>query len=283
MTDEGHNTTFSSMGDSMTSHEFYQQGKLREAVGAALDDVKLHPADASKRGFLAELLCFAGAFERADRQLDAVSAQDADAAMEAHQFRHLIRAEQARQQFYIAGRMPEFLKQDITPDLKLHMEAAVLLRAGQTAEAVRLLGEAREQRSKLAGTCDGKAFEDICDLDDLTSSFFEVLTAMGDYYWVPMDRVESIEFAPPTRPRDLLWRRAHLTVRDIPDADVYFPVLYAGSAADATESIRLGRATEWRGENGAPIRGAGQRVFLVGDEDRSILELKKLAIGNSFS
>jgi len=261
----------------MTAHEYYQQGKLREAVGAALDDVKQHPADASKRGFLAELLCFSGDLERADRQLDAVSPQDADAAMEAHQFRHLIRAEQARQQYYTAGRLPEFLKQDITPDLKLHLEAAVLLRAGQSAEAVRLLGDAREERPKLAGTCDGKPFEDICDLDDPTSSFFEVLTAMGDYYWVPMDRVESIEFAPPTRPRDLLWRRAHLTVRDVPDADVYFPVLYGGSAGDTDDAIRLGRATEWRGETGGPVRGVGQRVFLIGDEDRSILELKKLA------
>jgi type VI secretion system protein ImpE len=267
----------------MTAHQFFQQGKLREAVGAALEDVKLHPADSSKRGFLAELLCFAGDFDRADKQLDAVSPSDADAAMEALQFRHLIRAEQARLQFYTAGRLPEFLKQDITPDLKQHLEAAVLLRAGQITEAVKLLGDAREERLKVAGVCDGKAFEDIFDLDDLTSSFFEVLTAKGDYYWIPMDRVESIEFAPPTRPRDLLWRRAHLMVRDTPDADVYFPVLYGGSAADVNDELRLGRTTEWRGENGAPVRGVGQRVFLVGDEDRPILELKKLAFGNSFS
>jgi type VI secretion system protein ImpE len=264
----------------MTAHDLYQQGKLREAVAAALDEVKQRPADSAKRGFLAELLCISGDLERADRQIDALGQQDPETMMEISLFRQMIRAEQARQQFFTAGRLPEFLNNDITPDLRLHLEASILLREKRNAEAAAVLAKAREARPKVAGTCDGKPFDDMCDLDDLTSSFFETLTSKGEYFWIPMDQIESITFAPPTRPRDLLWRRAHMITRTGPDAEVFLPAVYAGSAADANDSIRLGRATEWLGEAGAPVRGLGQRVFLVGEEDRAILELQKLTFGS---
>jgi type VI secretion system protein ImpE len=262
----------------MTAHELFQKGSLREAVAAALDDVKKHPGDAGMRAFLAELLCFSGDLERADRQLDALSGKDPDAVIEVAAFRLLIRAEQARQQFYSAGRLPEFLDHDITPALRLHLEASVLLRDGKQAEAAAVLAKAQEERAKVAGTCNGKPFEDFCDLDDLTSSFFEVLTNKGEYFWIPFGRVESLVFVAPARPRDLLWRRAHMIIRNGPDAEVFLPVLYAGSSGDANDPIRLGRATDWRGEAGVPMRGFGQRVFLAGEEDHPILEVQKLEL-----
>jgi type VI secretion system protein ImpE len=260
----------------MTAHDHYQKGRLRESVAAALEEVKQRPTDPQKRGFLAEVLCLTGDLERADRQLDALGQPDPETLMEVNLFRQLIRAEQARQQFYADGRIPEFLNHEITPDLRLHLEAAVLLRDGKSAQAAAVLAKAKEQQPKVAGTCNGKPFEDLCDLDDLTSSFFEVLSSKGEYYWIPFDRVESLEFGAWTRPRDLLWRCAQMIVRDGPDAEVYLPVLYAGSAADTNDQIRLGRATEWRGEADAPVRGIGQRIFLVGEEDCPILELQKL-------
>ena len=260
----------------MTAHEHFEKGELREAVAAALDDVKKHPTDSAKRGFLAELLCLSGDLERADRQLAAVGGDDPDAMMDVLLFRQLVCAEQARQKFFSAGLPPEFLNQEITPDLHLHLEAAALLRNQKPSEAAGVLGKANEQRPKSPGTCDGKPFEDFCDLDDLTSSFFEVLTSTGKYFWIPIAQVESIEFGPRKRLRDLLWRQAHLVVRNGPDSEVFLPVLYAGSAANQSDPIRLGRATEWHGEADSPIRGVGQRVFLVGDEDRPILELQSL-------
>ncbi len=263
----------------MTAHEFYQQGKLREAVTAALDEVKRSPADVAKRGFLAELLCLSGDLERADRQLAAAGEPDPETLVEITLFRNLIRADQARQQFYSAGRMPEFLNQDITPNLRYHLEASVLLRDGKFAEASALLRQANEERPQYPGTCNDKPFDDICDLDDLTSSFIEVLSSTGAYYWIPFEKIESLEFVAWTRPRDLLWRRAQLMIRNGPDSEVYVPALYAGSAVEADDLIRLGRATQWRGEEGAPVRGVGQRVFLAGDDDRPILDVQKLTFG----
>src|SRR5439155_5696457 len=130
------------------------------------------PTDSGKRNFLCELLCLVGDLERADRQLDILGQQDPQAVTEVGLFRQLIRAEQARQEFYTAARLPEFLDQEITPDLSRHLEAAVLLREGKAVEAAGVLARSEEQRPKVNGTCNGQPFDGLRDLDDLTASFF---------------------------------------------------------------------------------------------------------------
>jgi type VI secretion system protein ImpE len=256
-------------------HELFEAGRLGEATSAALEGVRDHPTDSGRRLLLAELLCFGGALERGDNQLDALGHHDAQAMPLIVLFRQLIRGEQARQDFFAEGRVPEFLG---VPDgaVRLLLEASVRVREGDVPEALRLLEQVERERPKPSGTCDGAAFQDFRDLDDLTSCVFEVLTMNGKYYWVPIDRVESIEFREPGRPRDLLWRRAHLVVRDGPDVEAYFPALYPGTSADPDERIRLGRATDWRGGEDAPVRGSGQRTFLVGEEAKTILEIQNL-------
>jgi type VI secretion system protein ImpE len=263
-----------------TAREHYEAGDLKQAVTAALEDVRNHPEDVNRRGLLAELLCFAGELDRADRQLDALGHQDPAVSVGVGLFRHLIRAEQARQQFYAEGRLPEFLDQP-SEALRLHLEASIHLREGRPAEAAELLARAEAQRPHPAGTCDGKAFDDFRDLDDLVAPVFEVLTSNGKYYWIPAERVEVVEFRPPARPRDLLWRRAHMVVRGGPDGEVYLPALYAGTHAAADDRARLGRVTEWQGGDGAPVRGVGQRTYLVGDDARPVLEIREITIGGS--
>jgi type VI secretion system protein ImpE len=261
----------------MKAREHYQAGELPEAIAAATEEVRNNPADAGPRGFLCELLCFAGELERADRQLDALGHQDPQAMMGISLYRHLIRAEQARRDFYADGRLPEFLDTP-SPVLQLHLQASIHVREGNPAEASRLLAQAEEQRPKPSGVCDDKPFADLRDADDLTASFFEVLTSNGKYYWIPTERVERIEFRAPARPRDLLWQRVHMIVRGGPDGEVYLPTLYAGTHAQDDKQLRLGRATDWRGGNGTPVRGLGLRTFLVGDEGRTILELRDVTI-----
>jgi type VI secretion system protein ImpE len=261
----------------MNASEYYQAGQLDEATAAATDDVKRHPTDVSRRGLLAELLCFAHQWQRADVQLEALAQQDTKAALVVALLRQLIRAEQARQQFFHEGRLPEFLEPP-PEHLKLHLEASIRDREGAAAEAAALLARAEAVRPPLTGVCNGERFEGLRDLDDLLSPLFEVLTSTGKYYWIPMERVESVEFFPPERPRDLLWRRAHMIVRGGPDGEVFLPALYPGANAEPDGLLRLGRRTEWRGGEGTPVRGAGQRVFLAGETDRAIMELQEIVM-----
>ncbi len=266
----------------MNAKELFQVGQLGEAVAAAGEDVKRHPADLPKRALLCDLLCFSGEFERADKQLDAMGHQDPQAMLVISLVRQLIRAEQARREFYQQGRVPELLDQP-AGHLKLRLEASVRLRDGQPAEAAALLQQAEQQRPQCSGRCDDEPFGELRDLDDLTASFFEVLTSTGKYYWIPIERVELIEFHPPEVPRDLLWRRVHMVVSGGPDGEVFLPALYADSHTESDDRLRLGRMTDWRGGDGAPVRGIGQRMFLIGQKDRSIMELQQLTFSSPTS
>ena len=190
-------------------------------------------------------------------------------------FRQLVRAEKSRHEFHTAGRVPEFLQEP--PDyLRKHLEAAICLREGKPVEAVALLDQAEQERPKLQGVCNGEPFDDFRDLDDLTASFFEVLTSNGKFYWIPFESVLLVEFPKPERPQDLLWRRTHMVVHNGPDGDVYLPAVYCGTHKLSDDQLRLGRATDWQAEEGAPVRGLGQRVYLAGETDRPVLELSKI-------
>ena len=263
----------------MNTQEFYEAGQLNEAVSAAVAEVKQHPADAGKRTLLAELLCFTGDLERADKQLDAVGKTDPDAMIVISMFRHLLRAETVRREFYEEGHVPEFVDKP-SEEMQLRLEASIRIREDDLRGAAELLSKAEEMRPAVACECDGRAVDDFRDLDDLNSSFFEVLTSNGKYYWIPINRVETVEFRVPERPRELLWRPAHMVVRGGPDGEVFLPTLYAGSHAVSDDRVRLGRFTDWIGEENAPVRGVGQRMYLCGDQDRGMLELEQISFDN---
>jgi type VI secretion system protein ImpE len=156
------------------------------------------------------------------------------------------------------------------------LKAAVLVREANQTEAAGLLAEAESQRTPASGKCDGQDFSDFRDLDDLNAAFFEVYTATGKYFWLPFEKVEEIEFRAPERPRNLLWRSARLALREGADLEVHMPALYYGSARQDDPQCRLGRMTDWRGGEGEPMRGVGQRTFLVGEESRGIMEISTI-------
>lgn len=259
----------------MNAREHYQAGQLDDAVAAALNEVKQKPQDAGARAFLCELLCFSGDLERADRQLDTIGQQSPEAMVGVALIRQLIRAETARRQFFSEGRVPEVIDQP-SACLQKHLEASILYRDGEAARAADLLAEAEELRPHVGGVCDGERFDDWRDLDDLVAPVFEVLTSNGKYYWIPVNSVESLEFAEIQRPIDLLWRRVRMIVRGGPDGEVYLPMLYADTHLQDDDRLRLGRATEWSGDDDGAVRGTGLRTVLIGEQDRTLLEIGKV-------
>jgi len=263
----------------MIAKDLYHEGKLTEAIKAMNDEVREHPADTHRRGFLCELLCLVGNLDRADLQLDTMSDQDPQVMAGISLIRQLIRGEQHRRQFYKDGRVPEFIGEP-TEHLQLHLQASIALREGNVAGALETLVDAEAARPKCSGTWNGNAFDDLRDLDDLTASFFEVLTSTGKYFWIGTEQVVSMTFRAPSRPRDLMWRPCHMDVRDGPDGEVYLPSIYVGTDALEDERALLGRVTEWTGGDGAPVRGLGQRTFLAGEQAVPILALESIEFGD---
>ncbi len=256
--------------------ELFHAGRLTEAIAAANAAVRRAPNDLGARILLAELLAFSGNAERADVILDAAADVDPSAVVAVAEFRQLLRAEVARRQLFRDGRVPEFLGEP-TPHQRHALAALVALRLGDAAAAAREAADAEAARVHGAGTHEGHHFADFRDADDVLAGTFEVLTTTGKYYWVPVERVASVEFHAPKRPRDLLWRRASMSVHDGPDGDVYIPCTYAPPEGLEDASLLLGRSTDWVGPEAGPVRGLGLRTFLVGEEPATILELKTLA------
>lgn len=264
-----------------TAGELLSTGNLDGAIQAATADVKAKPKDLEARWLLAELLVLSGQHDRADAQFDAMIAIEPRAAVSAIPIRHLLRAEAARRQFFDEGRVPELLD-GADQQVRDRLEAFVLLREGKAAEAGRLVERAETARPALSGRITSskgteRNFSDFRDLDDITAEVFEVLTQTGKYYWIEMRRVELIEFTPPERPLDLIWRPVRMVVKNAFDAQVHLPAVY-GTLEGADAASRLGRRTDWLGEEGEAIVGVGRRSFVIdGEEEIDMMAMTSIS------
>ncbi len=256
------------MGDTEAG-DLFRQGKLDAAVEAAGRALKRQPGDIAARLLLAELLVFTGDLARADTVVGAAETLQPEAALPVAEFRQLLRAASARRDVFRDGRVPEFLGEP-TEGQQAALRALVALREGDAAAAAAAAEQAEAVRPIPRGEANGEGFEDFRDVDDVVAGSLEVLTTTGKYFWVPVDRVVSMELHAPKRPRDLVWWRCTMMVRDGPHGDVYLPVLYEAPGED--DELRLGRRTEWSPD--APVRGRGQRLFLVGQDALALSGLK---------
>ena len=93
----------------MDATELFQAGKLDEAVAAQTAQVKANPGDQAKRLFLFELLAFAGEYERAKRQLDALKYDEIELETAAADYRKLLEAEEYRRKVFREGLQPKFV------------------------------------------------------------------------------------------------------------------------------------------------------------------------------
>ncbi len=261
----------------------FRDGKLAEAIEAQTAIVRDKPGDIDARAFLCDLHMLVGAWEKADRQLDLLSTQDSKLGVAVALSRQLLRAAIARQEVFEKGRAPEVATEP-GPYVEAALQALLELREGRQREAAAILSEADAKRAHTSGRLgeDGEKFSDFRDADDLCAGFIEVLTSTGKYFWIPTDRIDVMEFEKPTRPRDIIWRQCRMEVRGGPEGVVYVPAIYPTPPAQGDiDAFRLGRNTEWVGGDGTPTRGVGLRLFLVGDEGKSIDELGNVQFGAS--
>ena len=262
-----------------TPNDKLKEGDLQAAVELASQSVKNDPKKLEHRWFLAELLILAGDDERADKQLDTLMTLDPRLAVAATPVRQLIRAEGKRKQFFSEGRVPDFLD-GASESLQARLEAFVLLRDGQSEAAGEIVEKAECARPSLPGTLTvggkNESFEDIRDLDDITAEVFEVLTYTGKYYWIEMNRVKLIEFTKLERPLDLIWRKARMVVGDAFDAEVFLPSVY-GNLKGIDDLSRLGRKTDWIGDDKQAVIGVGGRSFVLdGEKDINMAAIETL-------
>jgi type VI secretion system protein ImpE len=260
----------------MTATELYRAGKLQAAIDAQIQEVKAHAADPNRRLFLFELAAFAGDLDRARRQIDAVQYNDADRDAAVLTYKKLLDAEEKRRRLFRDGVPPRFLA-DPPAHVQLRLDAAKLLRENKPAEALGLLSQANAGAEAIKGTLNGKPFAGFRDADDLFGTTLEVF-AHGEYFWVPVEQVDSMALNAPRFPRDLLWMPARLVLKAGEQGEVFLPVLYPNSHEHPDEAVRLGRTNDWKQADGGPVLGVGARVFLAGEDGVGVAEWRELRV-----
>jgi type VI secretion system protein ImpE len=229
----------------MKAQELFQAGKLVEAVQALSVELRDNPADARRRTFLFELLCFAGEYQRAEKQLDVLASDGRAAEMGAMLYRAALHAERIRQAIFEQRDYP----------------------AGPAPQA------------PSAGTLNGKPFSFFSDADPRLGARLEVFAA-GDYLWIPFEHISSIEMQAPRRLRDLLWSPALVhtgpAFKGKELGEVLLPVVSPLSWRYQNDQVRLGRATEWEDDGTGTVVPLGQKMFAVDDNEIPILEIRKL-------
>ncbi|MGA3023585.1 MAG: type VI secretion system accessory protein TagJ [Bryobacteraceae bacterium] len=235
----------------MNAKELFHAGRLEDAIQSLVAELKNDPGNDRQRTFLFELLCFAGAYDRAEKQLDVLAQSgNKNADLGTLLYRGAMAAERTRQGMFETRTFPP------------------------SAEA-----------ETVSGTLDDRHFEWISDADPRIGPKLEVFAA-GAYMWIPYVHIESIEIPQPRRLRDLLWTPA--VVRTGPafaDKDlgeVLLPAMCPLSAKSPDDSVRLGRSTLWEesAEGAIPL---GQKVLIVDDEEIPLLQIRHLTFATGAS
>jgi type VI secretion system protein ImpE len=231
----------------MTAQSLFQAGRLNDAIEALSAELRSNPTDTQRRTFLFELLCFAGNYDRAAKQLDILSQGGKEAAMGTLLYQSALHAERLRQTMFAENTLP-LMSEPNTP---------------------------------VGGTLNAKPFASIADGDPRVGSRLELFAA-GQYTLIPLAHIESVRMQPPKRLRDLLWAPA--IVRTAPSfkgielGEVLIPIMAPGSWQDEDDSIRLGRSTAWIALDDGSEAPIGQRVLRVDDDEVPLLEVRDLML-----
>lgn len=230
----------------MTPRDLLQANKLDEAIDALGAELRNNPGDSQRRTFLFELLCFAGNYDRAEKQLNVVGQGSRDAEMGALLYHSALHAERMRQRMFETKTFP--------------MSAPP---------------------APVSGTLNGTPFSSLTDADPRIGARVELFAA-GQYTWIPFEHIESIRVMPPKRLRDLLWAPAVVrtaeSFRGMELGEVLIPAIAPLTWRHTEGAVRLGRVTAWEpldDDTEAPI---GQKLLLVDGEEFPMLEMRDLTI-----
>jgi len=230
----------------MTPLELYRKGELKEAIKVLGEELRSYPLDTKRRTFLFELLCFAGNYDRAEKQLDILADSNSRAAAGALMYRSALHAERTRQELFAKRLYPETT---LSPDLR-------------------------------PGTWNDESFTELHDADPRIGANLEVFIA-GSYTWIPMKYMEHLEIERPESLRDLIWARARVQtsaafrLQDL--GEVLLPVLSPFSFQQVDEAVQLGRASVWESSDTGSETPYGQKLMWIDGEEVPLLELRSIA------
>jgi type VI secretion system protein ImpE len=232
----------------LNANQLYQAGRVEEAIQALGSALRADPSDVRARTFLFELLCFAGQYDRAEKQLNIIADSSKEAGLGAMLYRSALHGERTRQdQFRSIGRV----------------EGATI------------------PSTAITGTCNGQPFSYLSDADPRIGARLEVIAA-GQYTWVPFQHIAEVHVQEPKRLRDLLWAPARVKAgpgfKDFEFGELLVPAVAPLSWQHADWPVRLGQEVAWETLGTGEEIPLGPKMLQVDDELIPILEVRELII-----
>lgn len=255
----------------MDSKDLIKAGRLSEAREQLIKEVKSFPTDLDKRTFLFQVLAFCGEWDKAERHLELIAAQDPERESGVQVYKNLIQGERERMEVLNSNSRPSFLPAP-PPYTDIYFEAMEKLSENKLDEAKELFDQSEEQRHIIAGTINGKSFTGFRDTDTSVSFFIEAI-AHERYVCIPIESISELSISSPKTLFDLIWITANIITVEGLTMNCYLPVLYAGSFLHNDDRVKLGKMTDWAPLGGQYSKGSGQHVFQIGEEEISILEI----------
>ena len=257
----------------------FDQGHLGHAIEELASEVKNDPTNSGLRTFLFELLCFAGDWDRAERQLDVIGHQNAQAQLAIAVYRNNIKAERERRRLFLDGTAPHFLTEP-PAYVDLLLAAIKSLQSGSDSETRRLIDQVEQERPYISGRVNDSEFQDFRDCHELTSPVLELILH-DKYTWLPFQHISRIEIETPVNLRDLLWTSARVEAKDGTTARVFLPALYPGSSEHPNDEVKLGKITEWKRVQEDRYLPIGSRLFVIDDDEKQIFETERIEFHTS--
>jgi len=256
------------------AEDSFRAGDIAGAMAQLQAEVRQKPADPKLRVFLAQLLMVNGQWDRALNQLQVLEEMDASALPMVRTYQHAIQCERLRASVFAGDRSP-LLFGDPQPWVALLAQSLALHGKGHTTQAAELRAQAFEAAPESSGSINGAPFAWLADGDSRLGPVFEVLLN-GNYYWVPMHRVQRIIVDAPEDVRDLVWTPANFTWTNGGEIAGLIPTRYPGAENSDDEAIRLARKTEWTAIEQDGYLGSGQRVLMSDAAEIGLLEVREL-------
>jgi type VI secretion system protein ImpE len=229
-----------------TSISHFHAGRLSEAIAELGLELRKQPSSLRLRTFLFELLCFAGEFDRAEKQLDVLAEQNAEAQLGAALYKNLLRAHRQREEAFAGG--------------------------VETAD---------EEQSTISVRLNGKPYESCADEDPRIGPSLEVYSS-GAYTRIPYREIEQVEIAAPAALRDLLLIPAKVSVKDgFRSAEngihVHLPTLAPSSWRHKDDAVKLGRMSVVEANGSGGFVPYGAKLLICDDEEIPLLDVREVA------
>jgi len=232
----------------VTAKELFAAGKVKEAEKVLTAYLREHPSDKAQRIFLFELLCFAGEYARAEKQLSVLAGGGVESETGAIVYYAALHADKTRHELFEKQAFP----------------------SGPTTCP--------------PGTLNGKPFTELRDADPDIGARLEVFAA-GSYVWIPFEHIASVEMGKPERLRDTLWAPALVqaapSFKGMDLGEVLIPAIYPFSWKDPDEAVWLGRVTEWTADEKGTEYPTGQKILLVDGEEIPFLEIRSIEFAHA--